>query len=96
MQDKIRLLAKTNGREAIFRKTKEERAELITAISHFEEYGVSERYATTEDIFKEIADIEIMCEQLKINLHGFDEVEKIKTEKIERQLQRFGLKGTGK
>lgn len=93
MNNKIELLAIKNSRETIFRKAKEERAELITAISHFEEYGVSERYATTEDIFKEIADVEIMCEQLKINLHGFDEVEKYKAEKTERQLARFGLTG---
>lgn len=93
---KIELLAKENDREAIFRKTKEERAELITAISHFEEYGVSERYATSEDIFKEIADVEIMCEQLKIELNGFEAVKKYKAEKIERQLERFGLTGKAK
>lgn len=91
MNNKIELLANTNSRETIFRKAKEERAELITAISHFEEYGVSERYATSDDIFKEIADIEIMCEQLKVELHGFDAVGKYKAEKIERQLERFGL-----
>ena len=91
MNNKIELLAIKNSRETIFRKAKEERAELITAISHFEEYGVSERYATSEDIFKEIADVEIMCEQLKIELNGFEAVKKYKAEKIERQLERFGL-----
>lgn len=95
MNNKIELLAKVNSRGTIFRKAKEERAELITAISHFEEYGVSERYATSDDIFKEIADVEIMCEQLKVELHGFEAVEKYKVEKIERQLDRFGLTGTG-
>lgn len=93
MNKKTELLANINSRETIFRKRKEECAELITAISHFEEYGVSERYATSDDVFKEIADVEIMCEQIKVELHGFEAVEKYKAEKIERQLERFGLTG---
>lgn len=93
IDEKIELLANTNSREAIFRKTKEECAELIVALSHFDEFGKAERWATSSDIFKEIADVEIMCEQLKVALHGRDAVEKYKAEKIERQLARFGLMG---
>ena len=93
MNNKIELLANTNSRETIFKKTKEECAELIVALSHFDEFGKAERWATSTDIFKEIADVEIMCEQLKVVLHGFDAVEKYKAEKIERQLARFGLTG---
>lgn len=93
MNNKIELLANKNGRDTIFRKAKEERAELIVAISHFEESCVTDRLAQSTDIFKEIADVEIMCEQLKINLHGSDAVEQYKAEKIERQLERFGLTG---
>lgn len=95
MNNKIKLLVNTNGRETIFRKAKEERAELIVAISHFEDSCVTDRLAQSTDIFKEIADIEIMCEQLKVALHGHKAVEKYKAEKIERQLARFGLMGKG-
>lgn len=90
---KIEQLAKINGRETIFRKVKEECAELIVAISHFQEWGENGRNTTSDDIFKEIADIEIMCAQLKVELHGTKHVEKFKNEKIKRQLKRFGLKG---
>lgn len=96
MQNKIELLANTNSRETIFRKAKEECAELIVALSHFDEFGKAERWATSTDIFKEIADVEIMCEQLKVALHGRDAVEEYKVEKIERQAERFGLTGNKK
>ena len=87
----IELLAKHNGRDAIFRKAKEECAELIVALSQFEEFGKADRYATIGDICEEIADVEIMCDQLKYILHGKNITEQHKAEKIERQLTRFGL-----
>jgi NTP pyrophosphatase (non-canonical NTP hydrolase) len=92
----LKRIAKRNGRETIFKKTKEECAELIVAISHFEEWGIPGRHTTLTDIYEEIADVEIMCEQLKITLLGFDAVERYKAEKIERQAERFGLTGNKK
>lgn len=93
MEIKIELLANKNGRETIFRKAKEEAAELIVAISHFEDSCTTDRLAQSTDIFKEIADVEVMCDQIKVALHGHKAVEKYKAEKIERQLARFGLTG---
>ena len=96
MQNKIELLARTNGCEKVCDQTIEECAELIVALRHYARFGTGERITQISEVWSEIADVEIMLEQLKYCLYGEKEVEKIKAEKIERQLKRFGLKGTGK
>ena len=93
MNNKIELLAKTNGRERVCDQTIEECAELIVALRHFARFSNGERITQVSEVWSEIADVEIMLEQLKYQMYGEKEVEKIKTEKIERQLARFGLTG---
>ena len=60
----------------------EECAELIQAISH-------KRRGREHNIAEEIADVEIMLEQLKIINNCNDEVEKIHKQKIERLFNRI-------
>ena len=93
MQNKIELLAKTNGCDAVFNQTIEECAELIVALRHYARFGNGERITQISEVWGEIADVEIMLQQLKYRLYGEKEVEKIKAEKIKRQLARFGLTG---
>ena len=59
----------------------EELSELIKAICH--------KYRGRNNIAEEIADCEIMLEQLKIINNCSDDVEKIKTEKLDRLCQRL-------
>lgn len=60
----------------------EELAELIQAISH-------KHRGRKDNIAEEIADVEIMLEQLKIINHCYKEVEKIHKEKIKRLYDRI-------
>lgn len=93
MENKIEILAKENGRDAIFNQTIEECAELIVRVRHFARFGTTKKVTQLSDVWEEIADVEIMLQQLKHCLYGEKEVEKIKAEKVERQLARFGLTG---
>lgn len=93
MENKIERLAMRNGSDAVFNQTIEECAELIVRIRHFARFGSGEKITQISEVWGEIADVEIMLHQLKYCLYGEKEVEKIKAEKIERQLARFGLTG---
>ena len=92
MKSKIDLIAKTNGRDAVFRQTIEECAELIVRLRHFARFGTDDKVTQLSDVWEEIADVEIMLEQLKYHLYGEKHVDEIKAQKIDRQLTRFGLK----
>ncbi|MBR5306865.1 MAG: hypothetical protein IKU47_08075 [Oscillospiraceae bacterium] len=96
MNNKIERLAKANGVDAVFNQTIEECAELIVRIRHFARFGMTEKLTQLNDVWEEIADVEIMLEQLKYHLYSSNAVDNIKAQKIERQLARFGLTGTGK
>ena len=55
----------------------EECAELIQALSHYR------RYSTVHEVVEEIADVEIMCKQLRL-MFDSNEIDKIKKEKLKR------------
>ena len=93
MENKIKRLAQRNGSDSVFNQTIEECAELIVALRHFSRFSTGERITQVSEVWGEIADVEIMLQQLKYRLYGEKEVEKIKAQKIERQLERFGLTG---
>ena len=77
------------GAEAQERQAVEECAELITAISH-------RQRGREHNIEEEIADVEIMLEQLKIIHCCKDKVKSIKEFKIKRLYQRvFNIRGDG-
>ena len=93
MQNKIELLANTNGRDAVFNQTIEGGAKLIVRIRQFARFGNTEKVTQLSEVWEEIADVEIMLEQLKFHLYSSKAVDDIKAQKIERQLARFGLTG---
>ena len=70
------------GAEAQERQAIEECAELITAISH-------KQRDREHNIEEEIADVEIMLEQLKIINNCHDKVKSIKSFKIKRLYKRI-------
>lgn len=71
------LAIKVNGEEAQEEVAMEECAELIQAITH-------KHRGRDHNIAEEIADVEIMLEQLKIINNCHDEAAKIRKEKIDR------------
>lgn len=82
MNKDLKYIADFYGLEQQLRQTQEECAELIVAISKvFRGEGYN-------DVTNEIADVEIMCEQIKYILGVSKAVEKVKQSKIERQLKR--------
>ena len=58
----------------------EELAELIQAISHLLR---GRNYAESE-VIEELADVEVMCEQLRVIIDKNDKIDKIKEEKLAR------------
>lgn len=66
----------------------QELSELILALSRRDNQASETKYVT--DIAEEIADVYIMIEQIKLNLHiSDDEIRNIVNYKLERQLQRI-------
>lgn len=58
----------------------EELAELIQAISHL----LRNKYKAESKVIEELADVEIMCEQLRIMINEDDKIDKIKEGKLAR------------
>lgn len=96
MKDKMKVIADTYGYDAQARQLIEEMAELTVALN--KEWRVRQRYAVTNDyrksIVEEIADVEIMLEQIKYILDCDGEVFIEKIKKVDRQIER--LKADGK
>lgn len=99
MQEKIKSIANHYGLPKQSRQLAEECAELIQATSKYMRFQESS-YASTVDwtylqnICEEIADVEVMLEQIKYLLHINPEaIEEIKKNKIDRQLERIKKEG---
>lgn len=104
MREAINLIANKYGYELQSRQCIEELSELIqaickdkrkrTATSNNSEIikPISKFSETGSHVIEEIADCEIMFEQLKLLMDCSDEVEKVKISKINRQLERIGVK----
>jgi len=58
----------------------EELAELIQAISHL----LRNKYKAKSKVIEELADVEIMCEQLRIMINEDEKIDKVKEEKLNR------------
>ena len=95
MQEKIKVIADHYGYEPQSRQLIEEMAELTQAINKLwrKKGNVQNTDKTTDEclhnVFEEIADVEIMLEQVKHLLNCHDEVNFIKRQKINRTLQRM-------
>lgn len=85
-QELYKKAIETWGKDAQTGVAIEELAELIVAIQHFRR-GKADKTA----VLSEIADVEIMCEQLKLIFDDAGEVNKIKETKIDKLTKRLKL-----
>ena len=87
--------AKYMGYEEQSNQLVEECAELIQAVSKYRRAVTEEEKAVTlENLIEEIADVEIMLEQVKYLLHiPEEEIEAVKVFKVNRTRERIVSKG---
>lgn len=87
MDEHIKYIADFYGREKQSNQAVEELNELAVAIRHYEKRKSSE---DRKNLLEEIADAEIMLEQIKY-MYGIPDglIQKIKDEKICRQIERI-------
>lgn len=95
MENKIKEIADHYKIEKQQRQLAEECAELIQATSKYmryreQSYASSNDWTYIQNVIEEIADVEIMLEEMKYLLNiNKDAIEQIKANKIERQLKRI-------
>lgn len=107
MKDKISIIADHYGFPKQSRQLSEECAELIQAVSKYYRFrnskNIKDEILTStydsnmliQNIVEEIADVEIMLEQMKILLNINNEaVEGVKEKKVNRQLARIEKEGS--
>ena len=87
MKEAIKSIADHFGYESQSRQLIEEMAELTQAINHLwrDDNDLIRRNA----VYEELADVEIMIEQIKHLLSCHEEVEAFKSYKVRRQLDRI-------
>lgn len=91
-KETLKLIADEYGLHPQCRQAVEEMAELTQAITKFWRYrgdNHTEISLYRDNIIEELADVEIMILQLKYLFQCEDAVEKIKAEKVERELGRM-------
>ena len=97
MKDKIKKIAGFYKFENQSRQLSEECAELIQAVNKYQRYSsrcssepIEYDWKYYQNVVEEIADVEVMLEQMKILLNINNEaVESIKEKKVNRQLERM-------
>ena len=95
MKEKIKRIANHYGLAKQQRQLAEECAELIQATSKYmrfqeESYALTVDWTYLQNVIEEIADVEIMLEQMKVLLNLSDEaVESVKNIKVNRELARI-------
>ena len=96
MKEKVRKILEFYGPDAQIRQCIEEMAELTQALCKYERVrGNGQPTTMTEEecynnIVEEIADVQVMLEQMKMYFLCSTQVEKIMEQKVERQLERMG------
>ena len=99
MTDKIKRIANFYGLAKQQRQLAEECAELIQATSKYvrfqeESYALTVDWTYLQNVIEEIADVEVMLDEIKYLLHiNSEAVEEIKNNKIQRQLERIERQG---
>lgn len=95
IEEKIHRIANYYGADSQLDQTIEEIAELTVAIRKFKRNrcnNITDKVSLLYNLSGEIADVEIMLEQLKYLLPFVEEdVDKIKVEKLDRQIKRIGV-----
>lgn len=106
--ERIQEIVLRYGYDAQSRQCIEEMAELTHAIGKFwrkdlhggygalDEDRLDRESETYKNLIEEIADVEIMLEQMKEMLFCRDKVSEIKEEKLEKQIDRIRGRGKGK
>ena len=95
MLEKIKKIANHYGLAKQQRQLAEECAELIQATSKYmrfqeESYALTVDWTYLQNVIEEIADVEVMLDEIKYLLHiNSEAVEQIKIKKIDRQLERI-------
>ncbi|MFQ9891834.1 MAG: DUF5839 family protein [Emergencia sp.] len=94
MDTRLKTIAENYGAEEQLMQTVEECAELIQAVNKYRKWCVNEYNFETAEAFtcilaEEVADVEIMLEQLKYLLYLDKSVAKEKERKIQRQMRRI-------
>lgn len=92
MKEAIKSIAEFYGYKNQRKKLIEEMAELTVEICHLDERGNYENHRDRARVYEEIADVEVVLEQIKYLLTCEDEVEALKMFKVRRQLERMGDK----
>ncbi len=87
MKEAIKSIADRLGYESQSRQLVEEMAELTQAINHLWRYDNDLKRRNA--VYEELADVEIMVEQIKHLLDCHEEVEAFKSYKVRRQLDRI-------
>lgn len=101
MTDKIKRIAEFYKFENQSRQLSEECAELIQAVNKYQRYSSNYNAEPSEydwkyyqNVVEEIADVEVMLEQIKLLLNISNEaVKSIKEKKVNRQLERIKKRG---
>ena len=88
MKSDIEKIAQYYGYDNQSMQLIEEMAELTQAINHLRRIDNYEDVKSRQAVFEEIADVEIMLEQIKHLLNCNEEVESMKRYKVNRQLGR--------
>lgn len=89
MKEGLIKIAKYYGYQHQRKKLIEEMAELTVEICHLDERGDYENFIHRQAIYEEIADVEVVLEQIKYLLDCEAEVGALKQYKIDRQLKRM-------
>ena len=87
MKEAIKRISDHFGYESQSRQLIEEMAELTQAINHLWRYDNDLKRRNA--VYEELADVEIMIEQIKHLLSCHEEVEAFKSYKVRRQLDRI-------
>lgn len=99
MKDKIKRIANHYGLAKQQRQLAEECGELIQATSKYmrfqeESYALTVDWTYLQNVIEEIADVEVMLDEIKHLLNISDEaIEAIKESKVNRQLERIEKEG---
>lgn len=99
MKDKIKRIANHYGLAKQQRQLAEECGELIQATSKYmrfqeESYALTVDWTYLQNVIEEIADVEVMLNEIKHLLNISDEaIEAIKESKVNRQLERIEKEG---
>lgn len=89
MKEAIKSIAEFYGYKHQRKKLIEEMAELTVEICHLDERGDYEDFEQRQGIYEEMADVEVVLDQIKHLLNCEDEVKAMKEYKVRRQLDRI-------